>query len=98
LHKDYIEAVAAIGGISIILPALVPHKMIRETLDICDGLVLSDRLDIDPLIFGEEPKTVNGGIYPECDCFEIEITRYALQKNAAADYMPRSAVIKRGNR
>jgi len=28
LHKDYMEAVAAVRGIPIILLALVPHKMI----------------------------------------------------------------------
>lgn len=79
LTKYYIEAVAAAGGVPVVLPVLAPVSKIKELLSICHGLLLPGGGDIDPLQFGEEPHPNNGEICPQCDYFELQAAVKALE-------------------
>ncbi|MBM7855360.1 putative glutamine amidotransferase [Desulfohalotomaculum tongense] len=80
LSKYYIEAVAAAGGVPLILPVLAPNYHVRRMLALCQGLLLPGGGDIDPLLFGEEPQPGSGEICPRCDHFELEIAQKALEE------------------
>jgi len=77
LHSGYVEAIAAHGGLAVLLPCL-PEADPAEYLDAVDGLLLSGGGDLDPAHFGEEPRVWNGRIDPVADVFELELARRFL--------------------
>ena len=78
LSRFYIQAVEAAGGLPLILPCLLGEKTVDSILATIDGLLLSGGVDVDPLLFGEEPLPSLGAICPERDIFELALTRRAL--------------------
>ncbi|AQS60163.1 gamma-glutamyl-gamma-aminobutyrate hydrolase family protein [Desulforamulus ferrireducens] len=80
LSSYYIQAVAAAGGLPLVLPCLLEEKSFDAILETIDGLLLSGGGDVDPLLFGEEPQPSLGAICPERDAFELALTRRALTK------------------
>ncbi|ADG81587.1 gamma-glutamyl-gamma-aminobutyrate hydrolase family protein [Thermincola potens] len=79
LARAYTEAVASAGGIPLLLPALCQQDC-SLILAKTDGLILSGGPDVDPYFFGEEPEPGLAEITPDRDCFEITLTRLALEK------------------
>lgn len=76
---ENIQAVAAFGGVPIVLPNIVGNvELIAEKMD---GLFLTGGGDIDPTLFGEEPHVGLGSITPERDTFEIAIIKKMLELN-----------------
>lgn len=77
--KDYVEAVEDAGGVPLLL---VPTKAenIEEIVERIDGLLLSGGWDIDPTLYGEEPKKVRK-IDSRRDTFEIPLTKMVYEKN-----------------
>ncbi|ABO51397.1 peptidase C26 [Desulforamulus reducens MI-1] len=78
LSRDYIQAVTAAGGLPLVLPCILPESSVPFLLELVDGLILSGGVDVDPLIFGEEPHPQMGEICPERDKFEFTLTKQAL--------------------
>lgn len=81
LRQYYVEAVQAAGGVPIILPSILPEDSANSLLKSIDGLILSGGVDVDPLLFGEEPLPNMGEICPERDKFELALTRLALAQD-----------------
>lgn len=79
LNKAYIEAVTSAGGLAIVLPIISEQGIIGEYIDEIDGLLLTGGVDIDPLLYGENPLPVNGELDPLRDYFELELLSYADQ-------------------
>lgn len=77
----YIEAIAAAGGLPLLIPASVPPQKAEEYLPLLDGLLLTGGEDIDPSYYGEEPEKELGVVDVERDRMEWELTRLALQWN-----------------
>lgn len=74
----YIRAVAAAGGI----PLLIPSQDAANAPGIyegIDGLLLAGGPDLDPYYFGEEPLVGMGEITPLRDELELALCRLALQ-------------------
>jgi putative glutamine amidotransferase len=72
MSAPYVRAVAAAGGVPIVLPP--QRESIDELLAVIDGLLLSGGPDVDPARYGDEyvhPATY--GIDPDRDQFEIDI-------------------------
>ncbi|WP_042458818.1 gamma-glutamyl-gamma-aminobutyrate hydrolase family protein [Neobacillus dielmonensis] len=78
VHQDYHKAVAANGGVPIILPYITP-ELALETLSLCDGIILSGGEDVDPQFFQEDPHPQLGQVILERDLVEIAIAKYAIE-------------------
>jgi putative glutamine amidotransferase len=78
---DYVEGVAAAGGVPVVLPPLVEPRAAEALLDGMDGLLLSGGSDLDPTYYGEEPVPELGVTIPERDAFEIALLEHALRRS-----------------
>jgi putative glutamine amidotransferase len=78
VHHDYHKTVASNGGIPIILP-YINAEIAIETLQLCDGIILSGGEDVDPQFYGQDPHPQLGPTIPERDLVEIAIAKYATQ-------------------
>jgi putative glutamine amidotransferase len=75
LPMSYPEAVAAAGGIPVLLP---PLPGIEEAVTRLDALVLSGGGDIDPAAYGEAPHPLTERVYPGRDRAEQALLAAAL--------------------
>lgn len=82
LHYSYIDAIAAAGGVPLLLPIVEDEASIQRQISSVDGLLLSGGYDVQPLLYGEEPHPALGFVYPKRDHYEIKALQaaYALQK------------------
>lgn len=81
LSRYYVQAVEAAGGLPLVLPCVLSEHVVENILGTIDGLLLSGGVDVDPLLFGEEPQPAMGDICPQRDRFELALTRLALAKD-----------------
>lgn len=75
LNYIYAAALVEAGGLPVILPPFQEKGLIQECLTRIDGLLLSGGVDVDPLLFQEEPHPRMGRIDPYRDFFELEAVR-----------------------
>ena len=76
ISVNYSNAVAAAGGLAIILPPLPGSA--ADVLELVDGLIFSGGSDLDPALFGDatvHPDTY--GIDDDRDTFEVELAQLA---------------------
>lgn len=52
LRRDYMESIARVGAVPLILS---PEMPIESIMQLCDGVVISGGYDIDPVRYNEEP-------------------------------------------
>lgn len=81
--ETYINAVAAAGGIPIVLAPI--EGDVSPLLDLVDGLVFSGGADIDPVIYGDDevhPATYD--INPVRDRFELTLIQQAAERDIPA--------------
>jgi len=76
-----VESVIKAGGIPIILPILCDEESIRRQLQLLDGVILSGGVDINPLVYNEEPSPKLGYIFPDKDTFDLLIVKIACELN-----------------
>jgi putative glutamine amidotransferase len=79
ISNDYIESIIMSGGVPIILPILSDEDSIRQQIEILDGILLTGGIDINPLLYNEEPSPKLDFIYPDKDNFDILIVKIALE-------------------
>ena len=77
LSALYVKAIAAAGGVAVLLPC-DEEADVEAMASSVDGLLVPGGGDIDPAYFGEEPRVENGRIDPTADAFEIAIIRRFL--------------------
>ena len=77
----YIRVIVHANGVPIVLPVIEDKETICRFLEIIDGLLLSGGVDINPLIFGEEPHPKLGNVDAMRDVMEIFLTKEALKRN-----------------
>ena len=80
LNLAYCEAVAAAGGVPVILPHMTDAGVRRAYLERIDGLLLSGGGDVAPQFYGEEPHELLGKIDSDRDGSEIDLTREAARR------------------
>ena len=81
LRTRYVRAVEANGGVPVLLPIVGSRPSIDRLLDQIDGLLITGSgPDIDPALYGEEPRFAFQIMRPERAAFEIALTRRALRK------------------
>ncbi|WP_432354610.1 gamma-glutamyl-gamma-aminobutyrate hydrolase family protein [Sporosarcina sp. A2] len=79
LLADYSRAILRAGGLPVVLPTGLED--IEEICNRIDGLLLTGGEDVNPLLFGEEPKRELGKIAPERDTMEMALAKSALAKD-----------------
>lgn len=79
INQDYIQAISQNNALPVMLP-VVEHSetsewelLIKNYVDMIDGLVLSGGHDLYPPLFGQECLEKLGSIYPERDKFELAL-------------------------
>lgn len=78
---DYTEAIEDNGGIPYIIPMLKKEENVIQALKGLDGIILSGGHDINPLLWGEEPKKYIGELLPERDEFDLILFKEAKKLN-----------------
>ncbi|AWK51088.1 gamma-glutamyl-gamma-aminobutyrate hydrolase [Clostridium beijerinckii] len=81
LSNDYVESVIKAGGVPVILPILYDEESIRRQVELLDGVILSGGVDINPLVYNEEPSPKLGYIFPDKDTFDLLIVKIACELN-----------------
>lgn len=79
LGVAYLEAVAAAGGIPVILAPL-PARRLDSIIERLDGICLSGGPDIDPACYGADAHPELGPTEPEVDLFELGLARAARRR------------------
>lgn len=80
VNKDYVDAVINNGGIPVIIPFSKNKEIIREQVEMIDGLILSGGHDVYPFNYGQEPKPKLGQVFPERDEYDFELLQNAKEK------------------
>ncbi len=82
LMDHYTDAVAAAGGIPLMIPITTDKQILDTTLDALDGLIIVGGGDINPRAYGQEP--LEGRVYGVDDArdeMEIHLACSALQRD-----------------
>jgi putative glutamine amidotransferase len=79
VNDDYVQAVAMAGGIPFILPLISDPDAIREQVESMDAVIISGGVDVNPLLYGEEPVSELGYLCPERDVYDLEAVRIILE-------------------
>ena len=77
VNQDYIVSLEKAGCISFLLPPGDGTEDVREQLECMDGVLLSGGYDIDPALYGEQPRPGLGFVMAEVDRFYMEVIRAA---------------------
>src|SRR3954447_22592361 len=79
LGVTYLDAVAAAGGIPVILAPL-PARRLESIIERLDGVCLSGGPDIEPACYGAVAHAELGPTEPEVDLFELGLVRAARRR------------------
>jgi putative glutamine amidotransferase len=79
LNHAYVDAVADVGGLPILLPILAP-SFVDAILDSIDGLVLSGGGDVDPACYGQTAVPEVSGVDQARDAWELPLVRAAMAR------------------
>ncbi|PJD95670.1 MAG: gamma-glutamyl-gamma-aminobutyrate hydrolase [Parachlamydia sp.] len=81
VNSSYIDVILRAGGIPLMLPFVEDESVARVQMSHVDGLLLSGGIDINPLVYGEEPHPQLGPIYPKRDTYELHLVKIAQETN-----------------
>jgi len=79
VNGDYVNAVAAAGGLPLLLPLVADVALVRAQIEHIDGLLVSGGPDVNPLLYGEEPKPALETVQAERDAYELVAIRAAAE-------------------
>ena len=82
-RPGYMTEVLAAGGLPVLLPPTENEAMIRQAIEMADGLLLPGGQDVDPSTYGEEMLPECGMIQPWRDRMEALCLKEALRQNKA---------------
>lgn len=72
VNKDYTDSIIDAGGIPFILPCTNDETIIKDQLQLVDGILFTGGVDLSPLAFGEEPIEQLGYVDEELDEFNMK--------------------------
>lgn len=81
INSDYIYSIVNAGAHPIIFSLIDDEDYMEAILESVDGIVIPGGVDIDPLIYGEEPLELQGSIDPIRDIFDLKIIDKAIKLN-----------------
>lgn len=77
-RNNYSRAIIENGGIPCYLPVNRDYCIIKEQIDLCDGLLIPGGLDVNPLFYNREPLPKLEATIPMTDEFQIRIIHEAI--------------------
>jgi len=80
INQAYSRAIAAAGGVPLLMPALADDQPLRGLFDAIDGLLLPGGADLQPSTYGESPHPLLGAVDPPLDDAELRLARWALEE------------------
>lgn len=83
LPRSYADAVAAAGGVPMLLPPVDSADLPRRAdtvLDGLDGLIVAGGADVDPGRYGEQRNPRTGPARPDRDSWEVALVRAAVER------------------
>ncbi|MBC3515373.1 gamma-glutamyl-gamma-aminobutyrate hydrolase family protein [Neobittarella massiliensis] len=78
INGNYAASVAAGGSIPVLLPTVESEELASAMIDRVDGLLLSGGHDIDPAIYGQQPRQALAEVCAPRDTCELLLLRAAL--------------------
>lgn len=81
MRPGYLDVLYACGAIPLVLPFDSDAVDVNQVLSICDGLLLTGGVDVDPRLYGEEPIDACGPIQKIRDDLEFRLLDTALEKD-----------------
>ncbi|MEL7568234.1 MAG: gamma-glutamyl-gamma-aminobutyrate hydrolase family protein, partial [Dehalobacterium sp.] len=75
VRNFYVRAIEAAGGSPVLIPSVKRICVREKYLNQLDGMILSGGVDVNPIVFGEEPIPGMGEITPGRDEFELVLAK-----------------------
>jgi putative glutamine amidotransferase len=79
MRPTYLRAVAAAGGLPLILPLETSEEDLKQLLSLCQGFLFSGGPDVHPFVYGQETHLHCGNISPERDRMESRLLSLAME-------------------
>lgn len=80
VNNDYVQSILLAGAVPVILPVSTDEDVIKAQLKAVDGILLTGGEDVNPLLFGEEPRKFIGETMDERDTFDSILIKNALEQ------------------
>lgn len=80
MNQRYSRAVAAAGGLPVMIPLLDDEDTLRALYDRLDAVLIPGGVDLDPATYGESPLPTCGRLDPARDRVELMFARWALDE------------------
>lgn len=77
VSQCYIESIERAGGIPFVIPYLENEKTIEVAIKSMDALLVTGGVDVNPLLFNEEPNKKLGVVSEERDFLDYNTIKYA---------------------
>jgi len=81
VSDDYAHGIETAGGIPVVIPYIETHDSLEALALRLDGLVLAGGEDVNPELFGEEPKRGLGQVNPDRDALEVALIAEMVAQN-----------------
>ncbi len=78
MNQRYSRAVAAAGGLPVMIPLLDEEDTLRGLYDRMDAILIPGGVDLDPATYGESPLPTCGRLDPARDRVELRFARWAV--------------------
>lgn len=79
VRSTYPRAVAAAGGIPLLIPLEMDEQALRAIYERLDGMVLTGGGDIEPSRYGAEASPLTVGVHAGRDQIEIQLAQWAVE-------------------
>jgi len=80
IRHAYVKSIEKSGGVPVVIPYSGSEEALRAAISLCDGVLFSGGVDIDPERYGEMKTEACGEVQPLRD--ELELTAFRLIKEA----------------
>ncbi|KNF07712.1 putative glutamine amidotransferase [Gottschalkia purinilytica] len=81
LDIEYSECIESAGGIPLVIPITKIREDIERQVELCDGLLFTGGMDINPITYGEEIYYDLWKYNSSLDKFQLTLGEIALEKN-----------------
>lgn len=82
INEAYINSVIRGGGCPIILPITNDYDTIQAQVNLLDGLIVTGGIDVNPMIYNENPRPLQGNSSLDRDYYEMRVLKYANKNHA----------------
>ncbi|MEY8338523.1 gamma-glutamyl-gamma-aminobutyrate hydrolase family protein [Lachnospiraceae bacterium 62-35] len=80
MRASYRRAIAAVGGIPVVLPLEASEDDLKQLVDTFDGFIFSGGPDIHPFLFGEDTHPKCGNVSQARDSLEMDILPLIMER------------------